>query len=207
MFQKPFIIFAIVILVLSPTSTYSAYDLIKKDISEGQNISFYCQSGTSQHCCSQLAHRVSSDHHSRCASIVLMNNSGHNIDLDVVNLEDGRWIVSGDYSGGNDININCQPRSLLDGESETISSVTSHFVGGITGYVNFIIKDDTSSKFNISWKVPTIGSPEYEFSFFNESSYFKKYDVIKNNAFDDTVFQVTINENIEKNHIIICKYY
>src|SRR5581483_3249823 len=56
---------------------------------------------------------------------------------------------------------------------------------------------DTSSKFNISWKVPTIGSPEYEFSFFNESSYFKKYDVIKNNAFDDTVFQVTINENIK----------
>src|SRR5581483_3437546 len=153
MFRKSFVnVIIILVLVLSPTFTYSAHNIIKKDVTEEQNINFYCQSGTSQSCCSQIAHRVSSDNHSRCASIVLMNNSGHNIDLDVVNLEDGRWIASGDYSGGNNINLNCQPRSLLDGESETISSVTSHFGGGITGYVNFIIKDDTSSKFNISWK-------------------------------------------------------
>src|SRR5688572_17084885 len=113
MLQQSFIIFTIVILVLSQTSTYSAYDLItRKDTSEG-NTSFYCQDGTSQICCSQLAHKVSSDNHSKCASIVITNNSGYNMTLVAQNLEEGRWITTKDYGGGgNNININCQPRSL-----------------------------------------------------------------------------------------------
>src|SRR6266480_4824879 len=184
MFQKPFIIFTIVILVLSPTSIYSAYDLIKKDISaaEGQNISFYCKNGTSQLCCSQLAHRVSSDNHSRCASIVLTNDSGYNMTLVAKNLEDGRWITSDDYGGGNGININCQPRSLLVNESETISSVSSHFFGGVKGYVSYNIHDNMTSKFTISWKVPTIGSPQYDLNGLSSHD----YEVKDSKTFEDT---------------------
>ena len=124
------------------------------------------------------------------------------MDLDVNNLEDGRWITSKDYEDyGNNIDIvDCQPRSLLVGESETISSVTSHFGGGVKGYVSFIINDDTSSIFTISWEVPTIGPPKYEFNFLDKSSN-HKYDVIETSSFDDTVYQVTIDKsdkNIEK---------
>src|SRR5581483_11161872 len=170
MFQNPFIIFAIVILVLSSTFTYSAHNVIKNDIhiSEEQNISFYCQNGTSQTCCSQLAHRVSNDNHSRCISIVLKNNSGYNMTLEAINLEDGRWINSQDYGGSKTVNINCQPRSLPVNETETFSSVTSHFLGGLAGYVSFIIHDNMMSKFTISWKVPLIGSSQYEVNFLNK---------------------------------------
>src|SRR5437763_111693 len=171
MFQKPFIIFVIVNLVLSPTSTYSAYDLIRKDTSEG-NTSFYCQDGTSQLCCSQLAHRVSNDNHSRSASIVLTNNSGYNMTLVAQNLEEGRWITSKDYGGGNSININCQPRSLLlVYESETISSVSSRFLGGVKGHVSYKIHDNMTSKFIISWNVPLIGSPQYDLSGLSNNDY------------------------------------
>jgi hypothetical protein len=191
MFQKPLIIFAIVILVLSPTSTYSANDVIKNDISEGQN--FYCQDGTSESCCSQLAHRISDAHLSHCASIVLTNNSGYNMTLEVVNLEDGRWLKSEDYGvNNNNISINCEPRPLPDNDSETISSVTSHFLGGIKGYVSFNIHDNITSKFTVSWKVPTVGSPQYEFYFLNIFSN-QLYDVTKKSTFGNTVYQITIS--------------
>ena len=187
MFQKSLIIFAIIILVLSPTPTYSATDE-----------SFYCQTpGTSSDCCFQLAHRVSTGHNSHRASIVLTNNSGYNMTLGVKNLEDGRWVTSEDYGGNNSIIIDCQPRSLLDNESETISSVTSHFFGGLTGYVTFNIHDNMSSTFTITWKVPAMfGSPQYEFNFFNESSY-NDYEVTNSTTFENTVYQVTMNKKIK----------
>ncbi|RIA95484.1 hypothetical protein C1645_816560 [Glomus cerebriforme] len=163
-------------------------------MSEVQNISFYCQNGTSQLCCYQLAHRVSSDNHSRCASIVLKNNSGYRMNLEAQNLEDGRWITSEDYKGGNNISINCQPRSLLNNESETISSVTGRFIGGLTGYVSFNILDNMTSNFTISWKVPLFGSPQYDLNGLSEHD----YEVIKNSTFEDTVYIVTINA-INKN--------
>ncbi|CAB4383906.1 unnamed protein product [Rhizophagus irregularis] len=199
MFQKLLIIFAIVILILSPTFTYSANDIIKYDISGS---SFYCQDGTSRSCCSQLAHRVSSDHHSRCASIVLTNKSGYNMDLVAKNLEDGRWLTSEDYVGGNSVNINCEPHSLLDNESETISSVTGRFLGGLTGYVSFKINDDMTNEFTISWKVPTIGSPQYEFNFLNDTSN-QHYDVKMDNVFENTVYQITINNKDNKDKTFI----
>ncbi|PKC17442.1 hypothetical protein RhiirA5_368992 [Rhizophagus irregularis] len=185
MVQNPLIIFAIVILVvlvLSPTFTYSE-----------DNSSFSCQDGTSQSCCSQLAHRVSSEHNSRCASIVLTNESGYNMDSTNKNLEDGRWLTSTDYFGANSVNITCEPRSLLDNESETISSVTSHVFGGLKGYFSFKINDSMTSEFTISWKVPTIGSPQYEFNFLNDLS--NQYYIVNNNkTFEDTVYQITINK-------------
>ncbi|CAB4383907.1 unnamed protein product [Rhizophagus irregularis] len=149
MFRKQLIILAIVILVLSPTFTYSADDVIKNDISGGQDITFYCQDGTSQSCCSQLAHRISSDHLSRCASIVLINHSGYNMTLEVENLEDVTQEDYVHYVGANSTNINCQPRNLTDNENETISSVTSHFLGGVKGFASFLIHDDMTSKLNL----------------------------------------------------------
>jgi ABC-type antimicrobial peptide transport system permease subunit len=183
MFQKLHIIFAIVILVLlPPTSIHSA-----------SNENFYCQDGTSQSCCTQLAHKVSSDNNSRCASIVLINNSGYNMTLGAKNLEDGRWLTSKDYVGDNSIDIDCQPHPLLVNESETISSVTSHFFGGIKGYVIFNINDNMLiSNFTISWKVPAFfGSPEYDFGFHDISSY-DDYNVDKNSEFENTVYKITI---------------
>jgi hypothetical protein len=184
MFQQLLIIFAIVILVLLPTTTYSAG-------------SFYCQSGSSQSCCVQLAHRVSNDYNSRCASIILTNNSGYSMTLEVGNLEDGRWLTSEDYSGENGININCEPHSLGDDESETISSVTSHFLGGSKGYVIFNIHDNTTSSFTISWNAPFIGSSEYNFNFYNESSY-NDYDVTNSSEFENTVYKIKITNKHEK---------
>ncbi|CAB4407852.1 unnamed protein product [Rhizophagus irregularis] len=176
------IIFAIAILVLSPTFTHSA-----------DNSTFSCQDGTSQSCCSQLAHRVSSEHNSRCASIVLTNKSGYNMDSTNKNLEDGRWLISTDYFGANSVNITCEPHSFLDNESETISSVTSHALGGLKGYVSFKINDSRTSEFTISWKVPTIGPPQYEFNFLNDLS--NQYYIVNNNkTFEDTVYQITINK-------------
>ncbi|CAG8666728.1 7844_t:CDS:2 [Rhizophagus irregularis] len=94
--------------------------------------------------------------------------------LEVENLEDGRWLTQEDYVhyvGANSTNINCQPRNLTDNENETISSVTSHFLGGVKGFASFLIHDDMTSKLNISWEVPTIGTPQYEFNFLGELSY------------------------------------
>lgn len=177
MFLKPFITFAIVILVLSPTFTYSTVD-----------ISGDCND---ESCCFQLAHQVCNDHHSRCASIFLNNKSGYNMSLVANNLEDGRWLTSKDYIVDNSVNIKCEPHSLSENESETISSVTSHFLGGVKGYVSFKIADNLKSEFTISWKVPTIGPPLYEFNFLNNLSY-HHYDVIKEIAFEDTVYQIAI---------------
>src|SRR5205814_1859369 len=96
-------------------------------------------------CCSQLAHQVSSNNHTRRASIILTNNSGYNMTLPAQNLEEGRWITSKDYDGDSSININCHPRSLIVNESETISSVSSRFLGGVKGYVSFNIHDNMKS--------------------------------------------------------------
>ncbi|CAB4485877.1 hypothetical protein RhiirA5_405827 [Rhizophagus irregularis] len=116
--------------------------------------------------------------------------------LEVENLEDGRWLTQEDYVhyvGANSTNINCQPRNLTDNENETISSVTSHFLGGVKGFASFLIHDDMTSKLNISWEVPTIGTPQYEFNFLGELSY-QHYVVNKNKTFDDTVYQIIINK-------------
>lgn len=187
----------IIILVFLSTFTYSApynnttehdneYDII------GQNDNFICLSESSLFCCPQLAHRVASKYHSRCASIVLINKSGYNMALDIINLEDGRWVTSDDYDG---IDINCEPHSLLNDESEAISSVTSHFLGGISSTVFFTIDDDISSSFVISWKVPTIGSPKYLIEFLGESSR-DKYNIITQQTFGSTVLQIEIHKRV-----------
>ncbi|CAJ0750026.1 22932_t:CDS:2 [Entrophospora sp. SA101] len=124
-----------------------------------KDINFACQNGTSLRCCPLLAHQISSQHHSRCATIILVNKTGYKITLTVSSLEDGRWVTQYDYDGN--ININCIPHSLINGQSEAISSVSSHFLGGIKGYLFFEIGDANSSNFLISWDVPTIGSPVY----------------------------------------------
>ena len=192
MLNKSFFIIIVILFHLSTVTTYSAHELIKRDTPAEQQNS-YCQDGGSQSCCTFLAHRVASENNSRCGSIVLNNRSGHDITLDSVNLEDGRWITSDDYSGSNGVNITCYPRQiLLDKQSETISSVTSHFLGGVSSYVSFIIDDNVPSNFTVSWKVPTaIASPEYDFRFSSN-----KYNVDKETtSFEDCiVFQITINK-------------
>ncbi|CAG8683073.1 12566_t:CDS:2, partial [Racocetra fulgida] len=117
---------------------------IDDDIFEEQDISFFCRNGTSLSCCPHLANKIAYKHYSRCASIILINNSGYNMTLDVVNLEDGRWVTSDDY--GDDVfDLNCKPRSLLPYESEAISSVTNQVLGGVIGYVSYIIDDVSRS--------------------------------------------------------------
>src|SRR5439155_8068509 len=116
---------------------------------------FYC--GTTLTCCPLLAHKIASEHRSRCASIMLDNNSGYNMNLGFASLEDGRWVTSDD-SG--DVDIDCSPRieRLANGESLVLSSVTSHFLGGIRGYAKFSLDDDFDTTFTIHWDVPLIGS-------------------------------------------------
>ncbi|RIA86945.1 hypothetical protein C1645_778420 [Glomus cerebriforme] len=202
MSHKKLIVFVniILILVFLSTSTYSAphdtIDTIEHDLNiiEEQDMNFFCQDGTSTSCCPPLAHRVASKHHSRCASIILNNKSGYNMSLSTINLEDGRWVTSKDDDDGY-IEINCEPHSLLNGESEAMSSVTSHFLGGVKGYVIFTMDDDISSNFIISWEVPTIGSPGYFFNFLDKPSR-NKYVVKYENSFGNTVFQVTISPEI-----------
>ncbi|CAG8646203.1 9056_t:CDS:2 [Paraglomus brasilianum] len=148
----------------------------------------FCQNGTSLTCCPLLAHRIASEHHSRCASIVLNNKSGYNIRLVVSRLEDGRWVTSDD-SG--DIDIDCSPRTdLANGESEVFSSVTSHFLGGISGYVTLIINDNVSTTFAIDWKAPSIGLGSNEYNVDRLPT--EDYDVALQHGFDDTVFEVTV---------------
>ncbi|RIB04014.1 hypothetical protein C2G38_2048790 [Gigaspora rosea] len=207
MSPKQFIIF-IIILILSITFTYSvSYDTIENDTIENdtiknnttendkfekEDINFFCRNGTSLNCCPHLANRIANEHYSRCASIILINNSGYNMTLNIVNLEDGRWVTSNDY-GDDSISINCEPRSLLEHESEAISSVTNHFLGGVQGYVSYIIEDDTSSQFIISWEVSPIGSNKYYFSFLDES-YMQDYHVKFEYSLGDTIYQVKIDK-------------
>ncbi|PKY20219.1 hypothetical protein RhiirB3_407955 [Rhizophagus irregularis] len=96
---------------------------------------------------------------------------------------------------GRVIDVNCEPRSILNGESEAISTVTSHFLGGVLGFVTFIMDDDMSSKFIISWDVPTIGFPGYYFNFMDETSK-HKFAINSQNTFGDTVFRIEIYEKI-----------
>ncbi|CAG8434281.1 11191_t:CDS:1 [Scutellospora calospora] len=169
--------------------TYSApHDTIE---AERQNIDYFCRDGNSQNCCPHLANRVANENFSRCASIILINNSGFKMTLVNENLEDGRWVTSHDYYDGDGVYIDCMPHTLLNYESEAISSVSSHFLGGVQGYVGFIIDDDFSSKFFISWDVPLFSSPKYHFSFLNES-YMYKYNIKVEQSFGDTVYKVTI---------------
>jgi hypothetical protein len=195
MAYKLFFIF-INILILS-TFTYSVpsdtFEHIDYDIIKGQDNEFFCPNGSNIICCPLLAHRVATENHSRCASIILVNKSGYNLTLETVNLEDGRWITMNDY--GQIIDINCEPHSILNGESEAISSVTSHFLGGILGLVTFTMDDDISSKIIISWDVPTIGSPGYFVNFLSETSN-NKYIIKPQNTFGDTVFRIEIHERI-----------
>ncbi|CAG8497255.1 1680_t:CDS:1 [Cetraspora pellucida] len=193
MSHKQFIIFAITLAFLT-TFTYSTpYETIEDDIFE-QDINFFCKNGTNLSCCPHLANRIAHKHYSRCASIILINNSGYNMTLDVVNLEDGRWVTSDDY-GDDVIDINCKPRTLSNYESEAISSVTNRLLGGVIGYVSYTIDDDMSSKFIISWEVSAIGQPRYYFSFLDKS-YTHEYNVRFEQSFGDTVYQVKIDKKI-----------
>jgi len=164
--------------------------------SSAQDSNLYCQDGKSQNCCSFLAHRVANQHSSKCGTVVLTNNSGKEIILDAVSPDDGRWINSTDYDGGNGINITCYPRNLNDNEVEAMSTVTSRFLGRVDARVSFNIDDSIKSNFIITWKVPTIfASPEVDFNFQDSSSY-DKYEV-KNEtkSFEGcAVFEVTINK-------------
>ncbi|CAB4478479.1 uncharacterized protein OCT59_027281 [Rhizophagus irregularis] len=195
MVYKLFFIF-INIIILS-TLTYSVpYDTVENidyDIIKGQDNEFFCPNNSNVICCPLLAHRVASENHSRCATIILVNKSGYNLTLETVNLEDGRWVTMEDY--GRVIDVNCEPRSILNGESEAISTVTSHFLGGVLGFVTFIMDDDMSSKFIISWDVPTIGFPGYYFNFMDETSK-HKFAINSQNTFGDTVFRIEIYEKI-----------
>lgn len=192
MVYKLFFIF-INIIILS-TFTYSVpYDTVEHidyDIIKGQDNEFLCPK-SNVICCPLLAHRVASENHSRCATIILVNKSGYNLTLETVNLEDGRWITMEDY--GRVIDVNCEPHSILNGESEAISTVTSHFLGGVLGFVIFTMDDDISSKFVVSWDVPTIGSPGYFFNFMDETSK-HKYAINSQNTFGDTVYRIEIYE-------------
>src|SRR6266540_1769536 len=159
------LIVIMIILLLSSRFTYST-PLIERDIGP-----FYCDDETNIKCCPFLAHRVASQYHSRAASFILINNSGYNMTLSNVNIEDGRWVTSKDYDKS--INVKCDPSNgtIVPGQSEVFASVTSHFLGGLKGYVSFTIHDKISSNFTISWDVGTLRSPKY---FFNELSK-KKY--------------------------------
>ncbi|CAG8613132.1 12725_t:CDS:2 [Funneliformis caledonium] len=121
---------------------------------------FYCQNGSSLECCPLLARQFASKHHSRVATIVLINNSGHDMEMVVASLESGRWITSND----NKYKISCEPQiyPLENGQAEAFSSVTSHFLGGVKGHAIFSMNDDISSNFVIFWSVPVIGSPTYD---------------------------------------------
>nr|CAG8563848.1 9092_t:CDS:2 [Entrophospora candida] len=110
-------------------------------------------------------------------------------------LEDGRWVTQYDYDGN--ININCTPHSLINGQSEAISSVSSHFLGGIKGYLFFEIGDANSSNFLISWDVPTIGSPVYSSDGLSE----KKYTIKSQGSLNDTVYYVTVDSKTHWNMI------
>nr|CAG8472912.1 6745_t:CDS:2 [Entrophospora candida] len=181
-----FINIIIIVLVFSSTSTYSA-------LTE-QDIDFACQNGTSLGCCPLLAHRIASQHHSRCATIILINNTGYNITLAASSLEDGRWVTQYDYDG--DIDIDCMPHSLLGGQSEAISSVSSHFLGGIKGYLFFEINDANSSNFLISWNVPIIGSPVYSSYGLSE----EMYTIKSQRSLSNTVYYVTVDSKSNWNN-------
>ncbi|GES99097.1 hypothetical protein GLOIN_2v1548905 [Rhizophagus clarus] len=163
MAYKLFFIFINIIILLNfvYSAPYDTNENIGYDIIKGQDNEFFCPNGSSLICCPLLAHRVATEYHSRCASIILINNSGYNLTLETVDLEDGRWITTDDYE--RIIDVNCEPHSILNGESEAISSVTSHFFGGIMGFVTFTMDDDISSQFVISWDVPTIRFIELKF--------------------------------------------
>ncbi|CAG8768034.1 12453_t:CDS:2 [Dentiscutata erythropus] len=165
--------------VFSITFTYSSpYDKIendalanitvKNDTFEEQDIKFFCRNGASLNCCPHLANRIAYENYSRCASIIIINNSGYNMTLDVVNLEDGRWVTSDDY-GDDSIDINLQ------------------------GYISYIIEDDRSSQFIISWEVSTLGPPMYYFGFL-DGSYMQDYNVKFDYSLGETIYQVKIDK-------------
>jgi len=183
MFTNPFI-FIIIILVFSSKFTYSV-PLIERDDT------LSCQ-GTNEICCPFLAHQVASQHNSRCASIILINKSGYNMTLNGF-LEDGNWLTPQKYKN---INRDCGPQAsnLETNQSVILSSVTSHFLGGLKGYATFTIDDKASSTFIIAWKVPTIGSPNYSIDLSSKDKDIKKkYDLTHQSILEDTVFQVTVD--------------
>ncbi|CAI2170753.1 13595_t:CDS:1 [Funneliformis geosporum] len=149
--------------------------------------SFYCEDGSSLECCPLLSRNFASRHHSRVATIVLINNSGYEMELVAVSLESGRWITSND----NNYNISCEPQiyPLANGQGEAFSSVTSHFLGGVKGYAIFSMNDDILSNFIISWSVPTIGSPKYKISGISLS---ENYDIVLERDLGNTVYRVIV---------------
>ncbi|CAG8638427.1 10065_t:CDS:1 [Funneliformis mosseae] len=148
---------------------------------------FYCQNGSSLECCPLLARQFASKHHSRVATIVLINNSGHDMEMVVASLESGRWITSND----NKYKISCEPQiyPLANGQAEAFSSVTSHFLGGVKGHAIFSMNDDISSNFVIFWSVPVIGSPTYDIYGLDLSD---NYNIFLENDLGNTVFRVTV---------------
>ncbi|CAJ0912744.1 9462_t:CDS:2 [Entrophospora sp. SA101] len=176
---------------------YSVFANLYNNYALPNDIDFACQNGTSLGCCPLLAHRIASQHHSRCATIILINNTGYNITLAASSLEDGRWVTQYDYDGN--IDINCMPHSLIDGQSEAISSVSSHFLGGIKGYLFFEIEDANSSNFLISWNVPIIGSPVYSSYGLSE----EKYTIKSQRSLSNTVYYVTVDSKSNWNIMVL----
>ncbi|CAG8679887.1 626_t:CDS:1 [Cetraspora pellucida] len=180
MFLKSFS-FTIIILALSLTfvcSTYLSEDaLIEKD----DIGTFFCRDGKDPnlYCCPLLSHRLSSQHDKRCVTIVLNNKSGYDITLAVANLENGEWV--------NDYNISCEPQTepLANKKSQAFSSITSYKMQGLA---TFIVNDDSSSVFTISWKAPVTNSDDY----FSYSLVGKKYNVDFQFGLEDTVLQATV---------------
>ncbi|CAG8485464.1 12100_t:CDS:1 [Funneliformis mosseae] len=179
----PIINILIILVILS--TTINSNLLIKRDDVE----SFICTEKANQKCCALLAYKIAHKHHSRVASIVIINKCGFNINLLEMNLNSGRWITQDDHQN---LDISCEPQTLplANGQSEIFSSITSGFLGGVKGSAQFLIDDNiTSTEFSISWEVPLIGSPKYELEglptkkYYNES----KYDI------EDTVYKVTVN--------------
>ena len=137
-------------------------------------------------CCPILAHRIASKHHSRCASIILNNKSGYNIRLVSAILKDGRWVTSNDNPYG----IDCSPwTNLANGGSEVFSSITSHFLGGISGYALFLIDDKAFTTFAVKWKAPTIGSKKYYVDGWPGKNYH-----VAGYSLSQAVFEVTVTQ-------------
>ncbi|CAG8466597.1 2610_t:CDS:1, partial [Paraglomus occultum] len=154
---------------------------------EATSSPFLCQEASATCSCPLLARKISSEHNSRCASIILDNKSSYNVRLVVASLEDGRWVTSDD-SG--DVDIDCSPRTkrFANDELEVLSSVTSHFLGGIRGYATFHLDDDASTNFTIYWDAPLLGDNSYGITGLPTT----KYQVALQNNLDNTVFQVTV---------------
>ncbi|CAI2174695.1 4099_t:CDS:2, partial [Funneliformis geosporum] len=156
-----------IVATLLPEKNIDFFNGKKTPLFEKDIVPFYCQDGSSAECCPFLARKFALEHHSRVATIVLVNRSRYRIELISASLESGH--------------------------AEAYSSVTSRFLGGVKGFALYYMNDDTFTSFVISWSVPTIGSPIYEI----HGPYLtEKYIITLESDYDNTVFRVIVTQKI-----------